>query len=102
MLAMAQGVATPTQALLDLYTIKSELGAIDGLRISMAGDLRYGRTVHSLTKLLTKYDVSLRYVSPDTLRLPVGVDEHVDRLKRWTCVNSAAWKRSLKIPTCCM
>jgi len=63
----------PTQALLDLYTIKSELGTIDGLRISMAGDLRYGRTVHSLTKLLTKYDVSLRYVSPDTLRLPLDL-----------------------------
>ena len=61
----------PTQALLDLYTIKSELGTIDGLRIAMVGDLRYGRTVHSLTKLLTKYDVSLRYVSPDTLRLPL-------------------------------
>jgi carbamoyl-phosphate synthase/aspartate carbamoyltransferase/dihydroorotase/carbamoyl-phosphate synthase/aspartate carbamoyltransferase len=61
----------PTQALLDLYTIKSELGTIDGLRIAMVGDLRYGRTVHSLTKLLTKYDVSLRFVSPDTLRLPL-------------------------------
>lgn len=63
----------PTQALLDLYTIRKELGRIDGLRVAMAGDLRYGRTVHSLTKLLMSYDVSLRYVSPDTLRLPLNL-----------------------------
>jgi aspartate carbamoyltransferase catalytic subunit len=58
----------PTQALLDLFTIKEELGRIDGLKISMVGDLRYGRTVHSLTR---QYDVSLRYVSPEILRLPM-------------------------------
>lgn len=63
----------PTQALLDLYTIKRELGTVDGLRVAMVGDLRNGRTVHSLTKLLTKYDVSLRFVSPDTLRLPLDL-----------------------------
>lgn len=61
----------PTQALLDLFTIQEELGTIDGLRIAMVGDLRYGRTVHSLTKLLTLYDVSLRFVSPEILRLPL-------------------------------
>jgi aspartate carbamoyltransferase catalytic subunit len=63
----------PTQALLDLYTIRKELGHIDGLKVAMLGDLRYGRTVHSLTKLLMSYDVSLRYVSPDTLRLPLNI-----------------------------
>lgn len=61
----------PTQALLDLFTIQQELGRIDGLKISMVGDLRYGRTVHSLTRLLMQYDVSLRYVSPEILRLPM-------------------------------
>lgn len=61
----------PTQALLDLFTIQEELGAIDGLQIAMVGDLRFGRTVHSLTKLLMQYDVSLRFVSPDILRLPL-------------------------------
>jgi carbamoyl-phosphate synthase/aspartate carbamoyltransferase/dihydroorotase/carbamoyl-phosphate synthase/aspartate carbamoyltransferase len=61
----------PTQALLDLFTIRKELGRIDGLRVAMVGDLRYGRTVHSLTKLLMSYDVSLRFVSPETLRLPL-------------------------------
>ncbi len=61
----------PTQALLDLFTIEQELGRIDGLKIAMVGDLRFGRTVHSLTKLLTQYDVSLRFVSPEILRLPL-------------------------------
>lgn len=63
----------PTQALLDLFTIKEELGQIDGLKIAMVGDLRYGRTVHSLTKLLIQYNVSLRFVSPEILRLPLTV-----------------------------
>ncbi len=63
----------PTQALLDIFTIRKELGKIDGLRVAMVGDLRNGRTVHSLTKLLLDYDVSLRYVSPDTLRLPLNL-----------------------------
>lgn len=67
----------PTQALLDLFTIREELGQIDGLQIAMVGDLRYGRTVHSLTKLLTHYDVSLRFVSPEILRLPLKVMNHV-------------------------
>jgi carbamoyl-phosphate synthase/aspartate carbamoyltransferase/dihydroorotase/carbamoyl-phosphate synthase/aspartate carbamoyltransferase len=67
----------PTQALLDLFTIQEELGQIDGLKITMVGDLRFGRTVHSLTKLLLNYDVSLRFVSPDILRLPLSITNHV-------------------------
>ena len=63
----------PTQALLDLYTIQSELGTIDGLHIAMVGDLRFGRTVHSLTKLLMNYDVKLTFVSPEILRLPLNL-----------------------------
>ncbi len=61
----------PTQALLDLFTIREELGRLDGLKVAMVGDLRYGRTVHSLTELLLHYDVSLRFVSPEILRLPL-------------------------------
>jgi aspartate carbamoyltransferase catalytic subunit len=60
----------PTQALLDLYTILAELGRIDGLTVTMLGDLRFGRTVHSLARLLTLYNVKLNYVSPEILRLP--------------------------------
>lgn len=63
----------PTQALLDLFTIQDELGKIDGLNIAMVGDLRFGRTVHSLTKLLTMYDVKLNFVSPEILRLPLNI-----------------------------
>ncbi len=62
----------PTQALLDLFTIREELGMLDGLKVAMVGDLRYGRTVHSLTKLLLQYNVSLRFVSPEILRMPLS------------------------------
>ncbi|MCL4263066.1 MAG: aspartate carbamoyltransferase [Anaerolineae bacterium] len=67
----------PTQALLDLFTIQDELGQIEGLKVAMVGDLRYGRTVHSLTKLLLGYNVSLRFVSPEILRLPLTVMNQV-------------------------
>jgi carbamoyl-phosphate synthase/aspartate carbamoyltransferase/dihydroorotase/carbamoyl-phosphate synthase/aspartate carbamoyltransferase len=67
----------PTQALLDLFTIQDELGTINGLNIAMVGDLRYGRTVHSLTKLLRHYDVRLRFVSPEILRLPLTIMNEV-------------------------
>lgn len=67
----------PTQALLDLFTIQDELGRINGLKIAMVGDLRYGRTVHSLTKLLLHYDVTLRFVSPEILRMPLTIMNEV-------------------------
>ena len=67
----------PTQALLDLFTIREELGRLDGLKVAMIGDLRYGRTVQSLTKLLLQYDVSLRFVSPEILRLPLNTMNQV-------------------------
>jgi aspartate carbamoyltransferase catalytic subunit len=60
----------PTQALLDLFTIREELGQVDGLTVTMLGDLKYGRTVHSLARLLSMFDVRLAYVSPDILRMP--------------------------------
>lgn len=67
----------PTQALLDLYTIRTELGGIDGLHIAMVGDLRYGRTVHSLARLLCLYDVKMTFISPEILRLPLDVMNEV-------------------------
>jgi aspartate carbamoyltransferase catalytic subunit len=57
----------PTQALLDMYTMKKELGKIDGLNIALVGDLRFGRTVHSLAYALSLYDVKLYLISPDLL-----------------------------------
>lgn len=64
----------PTQALLDLYTIKKECGKIDGIHITMVGDLRYGRTVHSLSFLLGLYkNVKFTLVSPAELTMPEKV-----------------------------
>jgi aspartate carbamoyltransferase len=60
----------PTQALLDLFTIFEELGYVDGLTITMLGDLKYGRTVHSLARLLSLYRVRIHYISPDILKMP--------------------------------
>jgi len=59
----------PTQALLDLYTILKEKNQIDGLNIALIGDLRYGRTVHSLAYALSLYDVKLHLISPELLRM---------------------------------
>ena len=69
----------PTQALLDLFTIFEELGTgkVDGLTITLLGDLKYGRTVHSLARLLTLFDVQLNYVSPDILPMPKEVMDEV-------------------------
>lgn len=60
----------PTQALLDLFTIQREIGEFEGLTVTMVGDLKHGRTVHSLARLLALYQVRLNYVSPDILRMP--------------------------------
>jgi aspartate carbamoyltransferase catalytic subunit len=75
----------PTQALLDLFTIHEELGRLDGLTVTLLGDLKYGRTVHSLARLLRLYGARLNYVSPTILRMPpylvdelteAGVEQH--------------------------
>jgi len=68
----------PTQALLDLFTIREELGQVDGLTVTMLGDLKYGRTVHSLSRLLTLFDIRLNYVSPDILRMPAEIIEEIE------------------------
>ena len=63
----------PTQALLDVYTIRSELGTVNGRTITMIGDLKNGRTVHSLVTLLSLYAVRLNFVSPPSLAMPASV-----------------------------
>jgi aspartate carbamoyltransferase catalytic subunit len=69
----------PTQALLDLYTMKREKGTIDGLSIGLVGDLRYGRTVHSLAYALAQYNVKLHLISPDPLRMRRDVLVEVEK-----------------------
>lgn len=68
----------PTQALLDLFTIREELGRLDGLTITMLGDLKYGRTVHSLSRLASHFGVKLHYVSPELLQMPPEVVKELD------------------------
>ncbi|XP_025986540.1 CAD protein isoform X2 [Solenopsis invicta] len=68
----------PTQALLDIFTIRDEFGTVNGLTITMVGDLKHGRTVHSLARLLTLYKVELRYVNPPGLDMPKQVINYVD------------------------
>jgi len=70
--------AHPTQTLTDLLTIKRELGHIDGITIGFCGDLRFGRTVHSLIKALSRYeDVKVILIAPDELRLPEYIKQDV-------------------------
>jgi aspartate carbamoyltransferase len=68
----------PTQALLDSLTIKEELGHIDCLTITMLGDLKFGRTVHSLARLLSLYKVKINYVSPEILRMPSEIIQELN------------------------
>lgn len=68
----------PTQALLDLFTILAELGAVDGLTVTMVGDLKYGRTVHSLSRLLSLFSIRLNLVSPDILAMPSEILEELE------------------------
>lgn len=70
----------PTQALLDLYTIRHELGRIDGLRIALVGDLRFGRTARSLARLLRQTrGTELVFVSPPAVPMGADVRAELDR-----------------------
>ena len=62
----------PSQTLLDLYTIRENVG-LEGLSIGIMGDLKYGRTVHSLADALTNFDARQHFISPESLRLPRNV-----------------------------
>ncbi|KAI9480499.1 MAG: hypothetical protein EXX96DRAFT_563025 [Benjaminiella poitrasii] len=67
----------PTQAFLDTFTIREELGTVNGLTITLVGDLKNGRTVHSLVKILTYYQVTINYVCPESLAMPKEVMDEV-------------------------
>lgn len=74
----------PTQALLDLYTIWRERGALDGLSIAMIGELDRGRTVRSLAYLLSKFDrVKIHFVSPPEVQMQPDILEHLERHGTW-------------------
>lgn len=70
----------PTQTLLDLYTIRKEIGEIDNLKIALIGDLKYGRTVHSLSNALGLYkNVTIYLVSPPELKMPQEVFHDINK-----------------------
>lgn len=69
----------PSQTLLDLYTIKKERGSLDKLKIAFVGDLKYGRTVHSLSKALTHYDAEMYFVAPESLQMPKYILDDMDK-----------------------
>ena len=69
----------PTQTLLDLFTIKECQKKLDGLEIAMVGDLKYGRTVHSLAQALTHFNARLYFVAPPSLQMPSYINDDLKR-----------------------
>ena len=70
----------PTQSFLDLYTIKKELGGIDGIKIALVGDLANGRTARSLAYLLAKYkDIKIYFVSPPNVRMGEDIKDYLQK-----------------------
>ena len=68
----------PTQTLTDLLTIKANRGSLDNLTIGMCGDLKYGRTVHSLAKAMSRYTgIRFVFISPDELKMPQSVKDNI-------------------------
>ena len=63
----------PTQTLLDLFTIQQSYGHLEGLTVALVGDLRYGRTVHSLSHALARFDCNLIFISPAQLAMPTEI-----------------------------
>ncbi len=68
----------PTQTFLDLFTIKESFGRLDNLKIGMMGDLKYGRTVHSLTDALAMFSNELVFISPPSLQMPGHILKELD------------------------
>lgn len=69
----------PTQALTDMFTIRESQGRLDNLAVALVGDLKYGRTIHSLVLLSALYDIRLYLVSPESLILPVVLCDHLKK-----------------------
>jgi len=67
----------PTQCLLDMYSIRKTQGSLDNIHIAFVGDLKYGRTVHSLTIALSQFNTTFHLVSPPELKLPSAVKKYI-------------------------
>ncbi len=68
----------PTQTLLDLYTIQKEKGKLDNLKIAFVGDLKYGRTIHSLAQAMKLFGATMYFVSPESLKMPSYIIQELD------------------------
>ena len=86
----------PTQTFLDLYTIHKTTGALDGLTIGFIGDLKYGRTVHSLAYALAHFNSPMYFISPPSLRMPRDMLKELDdrgvRFREVTSLEEASSK----------
>ncbi len=71
----------PSQTLLDLYTIKDELGTLENIEIAFVGDLKYGRTVHSLTAALKMFNAKIHFVAPPNLQIQDSILRKLDEAK---------------------
>ena len=79
----------PTQTLLDLFSIQETQGTLSGLKVALAGDLKYGRTVHSLAQALSRYNCEFLFVAPKQLAMPDYICEELDEKGcRYTVVDS--------------
>jgi aspartate carbamoyltransferase catalytic subunit len=70
----------PTQTLLDLYSILKTQGTLENLKIFMVGDLKYGRTVHSLLQALSEFNTTFYFISPDELKMPAAYKLQLDKI----------------------
>ena len=69
----------PSQTMLDLYTIQKELGSIEGKKVAFVGDLKYGRTVHSLTKALEMFNWEFYFIAPEVIQIPEYITRGLDK-----------------------
>ncbi|HER09129.1 MAG TPA: aspartate carbamoyltransferase [Bacteroides sp.] len=70
----------PTQTLLDMYSIQKTQGTLENLKIFMVGDLKYGRTVHSLLMAMSRFNSTFYFIAPDELKLPSAYKIHLDKM----------------------
>jgi aspartate carbamoyltransferase catalytic subunit len=70
----------PTQTILDMYSIRKTQGTLDNLNIFMVGDLKYGRTVHSLMMAMSRWNTTFNFIAPEELRMPDEFKMYLDNL----------------------
>ncbi|UCE37855.1 MAG: aspartate carbamoyltransferase [Thermoplasmata archaeon] len=82
----------PTQTLLDLYTIKSEKGKIKDINVVLVGDLKYGRTVHSLSYVLALFGANLTFVAPNLMQMPQEIINNLKEMGKTPALNESLYE----------